>query len=527
MREKIANFKNTLKIYHKRNNLIVSIIFFLAVLFPLYISIREIANDGIPFWYDPARDMLLALDNLAKPTLIGPPSGIPGIFYGPHWLWLLSFGLTFSKDPRVVTILILTIPYFTVFPFLLFKFARIFGKKIVLILWFLFIFGFKSYSTYLWSPHLASFFFLAVIYLFIFTDLNGKRMRDNLKILLAGIFCGLILNLHISFGVAIILSSLVFLAAEFFFTNNKKNWRDHGKNRIIVCLSFILGLFLSLTPNLIFEMRHGFHQIQAVIFTLSQSLIYHSAVVGYAGLNKKEIISEFTGILANLLNVKTPLVIPAIYSIITIYLISNWKKYSLKTGYLTKKLFLYLVICTFLLLGIFLNSKNPIWAYHFIGSELLTLFFIGIILTKFPLFKNLLMIWVVVLIIINIHQITKLTDTSPLTVSSLATKKYISSLIYQDAKKGPFSVFAYSTAIYTFDYDYIFRWFGTDIYLYEPDKNESNVKYIYLIIPNIAEANKADFINYRTPNDKYRTAYEWEIPDGTNVVKREKLISLP
>lgn len=470
--------------------------------------------------------MLLALDNLSKPTLIGPPSGIPGIFYGPHWLWFLSFGLLLSKDPRVVTTLILTIPYFTIFPFLLFKFARIFGKKIVLILWLLFIFGFKTYSTFIWSPHLASFFFLVVIYLFIFTDLNGKKFIGNLRILLAGVFCGLIINIHISFGVVISLASLVFLIAEFFFTNHKKKWKDSGKNRIIVCLSFVLGLFLSLTPNLIFEMRHGFNQIRAVIFTLSNTLIYHSAVVGYVGLSKKEIFSEFTGILGKLLNINTPLVIPAIYTIIAVYLILNWKKYFLETSLVSKRLFIYLVICTFLLLGVFLSSRNPIWTYHFIGGELLTLFFLGFILTKFPLFKNLLAIWVIVLVIINIQQITKPSDTSPFTISSLATKKYIVRLIYQDAKKEPFSVFAYSAAIYTFDYDYIFRLFSSDIYLYEPDKDVSKVKYIYLIIPRIAEAYKVDFINYRTPKDKYRTAREWRIPDGTTILKREKIISL-
>jgi hypothetical protein len=53
------------------------------------INLYPIIVGNIPFWYDPARDMLSAWDNLHKLTLIGSTSGIPGIFYGPYWIWLL------------------------------------------------------------------------------------------------------------------------------------------------------------------------------------------------------------------------------------------------------------------------------------------------------------------------------------------------------------------------------------------------------------------------------------------------------
>jgi len=62
-------------------------------------NLYAIISGNISFWYDPARDMLSAWDNLHKLTLIGSTSGIPGIFYGPYWIWLLSIPIFFSKDP--------------------------------------------------------------------------------------------------------------------------------------------------------------------------------------------------------------------------------------------------------------------------------------------------------------------------------------------------------------------------------------------------------------------------------------------
>src|SRR3989344_5586868 len=99
----------------------IKLIITLSILLPFFLFLNNIINGSIPFWFDPARDLLMALDNLKKPTLIGPPSGIPGIFYGPYWIWMASFSLIFSKDPRFTAVLVSFLPYFTVFPYILFR----------------------------------------------------------------------------------------------------------------------------------------------------------------------------------------------------------------------------------------------------------------------------------------------------------------------------------------------------------------------------------------------------------------------
>src|SRR5579872_266406 len=83
---------------------------------PYIYVITNLKLNGINLWFDPSRDLLAAWGNLTKPTLLGPPSGIPGLYYGPYWIWLLSFGLLFSKNPEIITIITATIPYLIILP---------------------------------------------------------------------------------------------------------------------------------------------------------------------------------------------------------------------------------------------------------------------------------------------------------------------------------------------------------------------------------------------------------------------------
>ena len=135
------------------------ILIILSIIYPLIVTLHSILSGAMPFGYDPARDLLSAQENLKKLTLIGPPGGIPGIFYGPYWIWLLSIGLIFSRDPRYISVFVLVIPYFILFIGLLLKLAKIIGKRNCILLWLLFFFSYPDYINDLWHPHLAPIIF--------------------------------------------------------------------------------------------------------------------------------------------------------------------------------------------------------------------------------------------------------------------------------------------------------------------------------------------------------------------------------
>ncbi len=55
--KKIKNLIHTIKADPYRA------LIFIAILYPFFLFLNNIISGSIPFWYDPARDFLLALDN--------------------------------------------------------------------------------------------------------------------------------------------------------------------------------------------------------------------------------------------------------------------------------------------------------------------------------------------------------------------------------------------------------------------------------------------------------------------------------
>lgn len=172
--------------------------------------------------------MLLGLDNLQKPTLIGPPSGIPNEFYGPYWIWLISAALTISRDPRFVTFFVEAIPYFVIFPFVLYRFSKILKKEIVLMIFVVFTFSF-NYKFFLWNPHLAPLFYLSFVYMLLKSDFISLKPLNIVWIGLSGFLLGLVMNFHLSFGLGLMVSSVFVFIIEF-LVNIKQYKKNLLKN---------------------------------------------------------------------------------------------------------------------------------------------------------------------------------------------------------------------------------------------------------------------------------------------------------
>ncbi len=503
----------------------LKIVIVLSIIYPLFLSLNNILNASIPFWFDPARDFLLALDNLSKPTLIGQPTGIPGVFYGPYWIWAISLVLKISKDPRLVAAIILLLPYFTIFPYVLFKFSKIYGLKICLFLWVLFIFSSQAYTTFLWNPHLAPLLFLILVYLTVNFPSGELNNFEYLKILVAGIISGLILNTHMSFGLGVIGATIIFFVLTTLFNvlENRTHIFRFILKRAIYILVFITGLLSTLVPYFVFELRHNFLQSRSLLKTITDAVFYNSASVGQTGLKPQEILQQFflikpTGILS----LRTEQIV-AIYLLVIGLFVYMYVRKKLSFSRDEKNLLLYLLLCSAVLLELFLSSKNPVWDYHFIGTEIIFILLIGLVARKLNFVERGLSFWSVILILVSLLSFISSFNNGPYSVSSLATKKYIVEGIYNDVGKLPFAVYAYSPAIYTYDYDYILKWLGEDVYHQLPEEGALKADIIYLIIPKTSEATQADFIYSKTPEQRYQTLNKWVIPDGTTVIKRGRL----
>lgn len=457
-------------------------VFTVLVLLSSVLPLRSVLLGGIPFWHDPARDMLLAWGNLHKLTLIGPPGGIPGIFYGPYWIWLLSWPMVFTRDPRFIVLLAITIPSLILFPLILWKMHDRFGVPAVFIIWILFICNFESYLTFPWSPSPAALVFLGLAYL----------IAVDAPVIFWGIASALVPNFNFSFGLTVVFATGVYVLAT------KFRRLPH----------FLAGVGVVYLPLIIFELRHNFLQLRAFFDAFIQSVFYHRAVVGQIGMTKGEILSYLGSIPTQILhlpaNFAAPLFVAAVFLILV-------------KGLWRDRLIQFLTISLVSMVSIYMVTKNPVWPYYFIGTETIFLIVLGLIMAKSKVVTVVVGLFSLGLFVSAAVNFWQTFPPKYLTVPSLISKETITRFVITDAGQKPYQVFAYSPAIFTYDYDYLFSWLGKE--------NNPDANLVYLIIPaDTKTAVKEDFVHYKTGDKGFVTVEEKNFLDGTTVIKRLRTI---
>lgn len=483
------------------------------IIVPFLLTLRTIINGDFAFWFDPARDFLQALSYQEKLGLIGPPSGIPGIFYGPYWSWILAFLLSFSKDPRFVAFILL-LPYAFIFPILLITFfKKIWGNLAVTAMLFVYVVSFSKFYLLLWNLYPAPLLLLCIYILISHTKrlpINGK---SSLLVLLIGMLIGLLCNFHLSFGMGVAFGTFLYLVLE--------SWRDN-KNRVKVALRnfifYFCGVAITYVPTLLFELRHDFLQSKAFLYTFINGFLYNSAVVGQTGYSASEISLGFLKFPSQMFALH-PIVSYCVWFLIFVFILYFQRQEKREEN---RKIISYSAYLLLSLVFLYHSTKNPVWEYHFLGLEVIFLMMFGVIVSKYKKIAMIICLWGVYMLGGRVYDAVKPNSTDPLTLQTLRTKEYITNIIFKDKVSGPLSFRAYSPAIYTYDYDYLFKTLGTK---YPSVQVVEDADTVYLIIPETSKVVAVDFLNYKTPNEKYETKGEWSIPDKTKIIKRQKKTS--
>jgi hypothetical protein len=435
-----------------RNKLFWFISFILWLLIAFLFTFL-ILSGNIPFWYDPARDLLSAWNNLTKITLIGSTSGIPGIFYGPYWIWILSVPIFFSKDPRLATFIVCFIPYMLLFPLVIYYFKKYFSGNIILILWLFFVLGFKSYALFIWNPNISPLLFLAAIYFILSAETDEKSKTSYKRLFFSGMISGLVLNFNLSFGSVFVLGYFLFSILN---TCIFKNEKILIKLKIIFLklFSFLTGAIIFFVPFFVFEIRHGFEQTKTALTALING---GAGQVAIHGLTKPQILESFFSRWSQLLQIPFNLSLIILVILLITFSIQALKNkiYFLRH---VKIMFLFLFSLAVSCLGLYFSVRNPVWDYHFIGVEVFWMLLLGIFLTKIPLIRIIAYVWIFILVLMQVINFSRILRTPILTSDSLATKEYVASSIIKNAKNKIFTVYVYNPSIYTYEYSYLFRW---------------------------------------------------------------------
>lgn len=488
------------------------LLIFIILAVPSSYILINLKLNGTNLWFDPARDLLSAWDSLTKPTLLGPPTGIPGLFYGPYWIWLLSFGLLFSKNPVIITIITATIPYLIIFPLIWFQLSKKLDRTALILGWLLFIMGNgMTYATQLWNLYPAPLITIATLVTLILTDFSKLNKKSILTTFITGFLLSLVVNFDTSFGITLLLSVFIFLIVDMIIDLLNNKTKQKVSKRLLLIGSIGIGLIVGFLPIIFFESRHNFLQIHTLLYTLSR----YGWVIGVLGLSKSAILDEYFKTFGHILhtNAITAEIVLILLLLVLIYKIIRRK---LK-NYQDVRIGLLSVI---ILLGsafIYFTVKNPIWEYHFISIDVIFLLFITYAASKIPLFKKLLFVWTIFIIVINFYQ---LANNSHEKITGFEQQIAVVKTINQDANGSDYSIYAYSASIYIYNYTYLFKWLLNKNIPYDPSLVKRG-NLVYLIVPSKEDAFIKDFIHNRAPEKEYAVSKTWRI-ENTIVIKEKK-----
>ncbi len=442
----------------------------LILILGLVLRLEGVFTGSFAFTYDVGRDMLslwsMVYDH--KLSLIGPTTGIEGVFYGPWWYLILTpFFVIFNGNPQGIAFSM------AVFGILTIILSYYFGKKISgsflgLVLAFLISFSpiLISLSSQIWNPNIAP---LLVILTFIILEriyvLNKKS--KSIYFFLLGFLLFLNIDVEILWGIlfliGIVFSILVILGR---------------KIRIGHIIFFFVGGIIILLPRIIFELRHSFIMSKAFLRFFGKDTLEDKLDLYHFLENRFNThLDQFSNVFFPQRNILEIFLL--IFSIVVIILFYK------KASVLIKNFILTSVIT---LLVFYIGSiifTNALWPHYFVGLPILYIFLVSIslfIAYKRIKIKIIIFLILAMFFLINVNSFSIINNfQKPLwegDASVYRNQLKVVDYIYKDANTQNFKYELYTPPVFDNTYQYLFKWYGNKQYGYLPVKKADIMYFI-------------------------------------------------
>lgn len=436
------------------------LLFYIIVLIGAFFRLQGTFTNSFAFTYDVGRDML-ALWNIAylhKIFLIGPTTGVDGVFYGPWWYYLLTpFFLFFQGDPRGIALIMGLIGVLTII------FTFVFAKKIggnFLGLTFSGLIcispNLVSLASQIWSPNIIPLFIIFILLLLrkIYQSTKGI---SNWCYFLFGLLLFLIIDLEIVFGLLFLIGIVVSLCII--------KWR---KIPLKGAALFILGAIFILSPRVLFDLRHQF--------------IMTKSLAAFLTSGGREETRGFFEILINRINIffnqftfsltMENSVLGIILSLLMLFVFIFF--YKEMEGIVKNFVLTSAIIILVFFVGTLL-FRHDIWPHYLVGLPVLylLLFSLSLYLLRKKLSQNLIPIAIFCIIfILNLNPGTLINSfNKPLwegDASVYRNQLAVIDYVYSQAKGREFKYVTYTPPVYDYTYQYLFNWYGKKRYHYQP-----------------------------------------------------------
>ncbi len=443
----------------------------LILLVGLILRLPGVLTNSFAYTYDVGRDML-ALHSIVydhKVPLIGPTTGFQGIFYGPWWYYILTVPFILSGgNPQFISFFIGLLGLgAAVLIFLAGK--RIGGNFLGLMLAAFVSFSPVLVTVQIWNPYLAypmiALLFLCFSYIFM---KDATEKQKLLAFLTAGISLGLIIDSEIFFGTlftaGIVLSSAILLFHEL-------NIKKLGL--------FIVGLFIILSPRILFEFRHQFLMTKSFLTLITQG-IPQTHYTPF--LNRERYIWDV------FFTLWSYTVANKIVSIGVLLLVGSVICYVLYLKKTTQHVRRFLLLAVGILSAFvlyFSTNSTDIFDHFLVGIPLIFILLVSLsIYVIYTCFNKYLAISIVAILsyllispLTFIHDLQKPLWEGDGSVyrNTLAVVDYI----YADARGKSFSTIIFTPTNQDDTYRYLFLWYGQKKYHYQP-VSDQKVRYVIL-----------------------------------------------
>ncbi|MBI2268170.1 MAG: glycosyltransferase family 39 protein [Candidatus Blackburnbacteria bacterium] len=431
-----------------RNKLLYFLLFLVLALGFFFRVYRT--DEILGFYYDQGRDGLVIWDFLHKGKLflIGPTTGIEGIFRGPWYYWLIApFYFFGGGDPvwpavflAFTTIVATILAYY--FGTLISGRLTGFVAAVISAFSFFFIVGAR------WLSNPTPMFLISMLFVCsLFLIMTGKRW--------AWIAVGFFLGMAMQFGSAaeifyfpVVLGFAVWLASRSGQRRNLPSLRV-----LVVALAAFVVAFL---PQIVFDLKHdGVLSVAIKKFLFSGE----SFKLSFWEIVKVRSLFYFTTFSAKLFPTNSELREIFGWFLIPIFLIN------IKSLFRNSRFVLVLALLVTPMVGMFFfqgNYKN-VYDYYFTGYYLIFVLVFSVILTSFgkrEITKLLVGLFLVFFLFDNLSMVKKLiyTDVNRETSIVLGSQLQAITWVFNNSRGELFNVDVYVPPVIPWAYDYLFLW---------------------------------------------------------------------
>lgn len=461
-------------------------------------------NNTLGFYYDQGRDALEIWDLWHKFDLflIGPTTGIAGIFRGPFYYYLIAPFYLIGKGNPVWPSVFLSVTT-VVASFVGFYLGKKIHSNVAgIIMAILSSFSFNTVMASRWLSNPTPMLLLSMLLVFFMLEVTNKKKWGWYGI---SIVLGLSLFSFGSSG-----EVFYFLAVIFFAIFQKKNL-PNKKQIIIASLLFLLTLL----PQIIFEFKNNFLLSKNVFNFLVNERSFRITTETLVFEKIEFYKNVFGGLIFHGQSGKEKFIFITMFILIAIY----FKKIIKLIGV---KILLLLLVSMMLGLFFFQGNEGNFYDYYLTGYYLIFLLFfsigLGEIWSKNLLTKT-LVIYFLYLFLINNFSVLKFKLSDKVDgPGSIALKTELQAVNYikENGRDKEFNIDVYVPPVIPFAYDYLFKWKNVV-------QSSTQVPLLYTLYEGQpAESERLRLWLER--QEKIGKVIETEHFGGVTVQKRERLI---